>query len=201
MTRTDGEDDTAGDLAERRGLDLDVYAPAEDSALLAGVTAERVEEAELVLDVGTGTGYVARRIADATGARVVGADVNPAACRRAREDGVAVVRCDLVEPFRAGAFDAVVFNPPYLPVDPENEWERWLETAVSGGETGREVVERFLDDVGRVLAPGGSAFLLVSTFTDVDAVVGYAGERGFSAAALADATFPGETLTVLRLWQ
>jgi len=189
------------DLGERRGIDFDVYAPAEDSALLAGVVAEHVEPGDLVLDVGTGSGYVARRAAAATGARVVGTDVNPEACRRARDAGVAAVRADLVSPFREGAFDVVAFNPPYLPVDPEAEWDDWFERALSGGATGRDVIERFLDHVGRVLAPGGAAFLLVSTLTGVDEVVEYAGDRGFSAAAEEDAAFPGETLTVLRLWR
>lgn len=189
------------DLAERRGFDPTVYEPAEDSALLAGVVAERTDEADRVLDVGTGTGYVATRVAEATGASVVGTDLNPHACRRAAERGVQVVRGNLTTPFRDGTFDVVAFNPPYLPVDPEHEWDDWLETALSGGETGRAVVERFLDDVGRVLAPGGSAYLLVSTYTGVDAVVEYAGRKGFSVAAVEDATFPGETLTVLRLWQ
>lgn len=189
------------DLARRRGVDTRVYAAAEDSALLAGVAAEFVDDSDRVLDVGTGSGYVARRIAETAGARVVGVDVNPHACRRARERGVPVVRGDLVAPFRADAFDVVAFNPPYLPTDPDAEWDDWFETAVSGGATGREVVKRFLDDIGRVLAPGGDVFLLVSTYTGVEAVVAYAGERGFSAAAVEDATFPGETLTVLRLWR
>lgn len=189
------------DLAERRGLETDVYEPAEDSALLAGVVAEHVQAADRVLDVGTGSGYVAERLAEATNSWVLGVDVNPHACRRAAERGVRVVRGDLTRPFRDGAFDAVVFNPPYLPADPETVWDDWLETALSGGENGREVIERFLDDVGRVLAAGGSVFLLVSTVTGVDEVVEYAAERGFSAAAREDAPFPGETLTVLRLWR
>jgi len=188
-------------LAERRGFDAEVYAAAEDSALLAGVAVDYVGPDQRVLDVGTGSGYVARRIADETEADVVGCDLNPLACRRAREAGVEVVRCDLVEPFREGAFDAVVFNPPYLPTDPEAQWDDWLETALSGGETGREVIERFLDDVGRVLAPDGAVFLLVSTYTGVDEVVEYAGELGFSASAVEDVAFPGETLSVLRLWR
>ena len=188
------------DLAERRGIDFDVYRPAEDSALLAGAVVEHVAASDLVLDVGTGSGYVARRIQDETGARVVGADVNPHACSSAREAGMEAVRADLVTPFREGSFDAVVFNPPYLPVDPDAEWGGWFETALSGGETGREVIERFVADVGRVLTPDGSVFVLVSTYTGVDAVVEFAGERGFSVAALEDTSFPGETLTVLRLW-
>ena len=41
----------------------------------------------------------------------------------------------------------------------------------------------------------------MSSVSGVQAVVDYAGDRGFSAAALSDVTYPGETLTVLRLWR
>jgi release factor glutamine methyltransferase len=189
------------DLAERRGLDTDVYDPAEDSRLLAETAGDWLDDPDRLLDVGTGSGYVGARLREATGASVVGVDLNPHACRRARENGLAVARGDLLAPFVAGSFDAVTFNPPYLPTDPDAERSDWLAVALSGGESGRAVIERFLDDLGRVLAPGGAAFLLVSTYAGVEEVTAYAGERGFHAAALADVTFPGETLTVLRLFR
>ena len=191
------------DLAERRGLETDVYQPAEDSALLAEAACERLSDRELVLEVGTGSGFVADRIAAETGARVIASDLNPHACRQAsergRESGVEVVRGDLVSPFVDGAFDAVAFNPPYLPTDPDNEWDDWMERALSGGESGREIIDAFLADVSRVLAPDGVVLLLVSSLTGVEEVVSQAGEEGFSAVAVADESFPYETLTVLEL--
>jgi release factor glutamine methyltransferase len=187
------------DLAERRGLDFEVYEPAADSRLLAETTADHLEDARRLLDVGTGTGYVGARLREETGTSVVGTDRNPNACRRARENGVAAVRGDLVAPFDAGSFDAVTFNPPYLPTDPDAERGDWIAVALSGGESGRAVIERFIDDVGRVLTPDGAAFLLVSTYAGVEEVAAYAGDHGFHSVALADVSFPGETLTVLKL--
>ncbi|UTF52799.1 HemK2/MTQ2 family protein methyltransferase [Natronosalvus rutilus] len=187
------------DLAERRGLETDVYQPAEDSQLLADAACDRLETEDLVLEVGTGSGYVADRIATEVGARVVAADVNPYATRNARDRGLEAVQADLVSPFRADTFDAVAFNPPYLPTDPDHEWDDWMERALSGGEDGRAVIDPFLETVSRVLAPGGVVLLLVSSLTGVDAVVERAGEEGFSAVAVADESFPFETLTVLEL--
>ncbi|HKL30304.1 MAG TPA: HemK2/MTQ2 family protein methyltransferase [Natrialbaceae archaeon] len=189
------------DLADRRGIERDVYQPAEDSALLADVAASVVGPDDLVLDVGTGSGFVAGRIAEETGARVIGSDLNPHACRRARERGVPVVRGNLTEPFVDGAFDVVTFNPPYLPTDPETEWDDWMEVALSGGETGLAVVEPFLASVGRVLAPDGVVLLLASSLAGVEAVVELAVDGGFSAVALRDDSYPFETLTVLKLIQ
>ncbi|WP_433624804.1 HemK2/MTQ2 family protein methyltransferase [Halomicrococcus sp. NG-SE-24] len=187
------------DLAELRDAETPVYQPAEDSRLLATVAVDHVDADERVLEVGTGSGYVAGTVAAETGARVVGSDVNPHACEQARERGVETVRADLVTPFRDAVFDAVLFNPPYLPTDPETERDDWMERALSGGESGRAVIEPFLDAVGRVLAPDGHVFLLVSSLTGVDAVVERAAANGFSAVALRDESFPFETLTVLKL--
>ena len=187
------------DLAERRGVETDVYQPAEDSHLLATVAAEQVGQDDLVLEVGTGSGYVAEHVAAESGARVVASDLNPHACRSARERGVETVRADLVSPFRDDAFDAVLFNPPYLPTDESEAWDDWMEVALSGGETGRAVIDPFLRAVGRVLAPDGRVLLLVSSLTGVDEVVDTAATEGFSAAALRDESYPFESLTVLKL--
>jgi len=189
-------------LAERRAEALaDVYAPAEDTRLLAEAAVEHVGSDDRVLEVGVGSGFVAARVAEATGASVVGSDINPEACRAARERGVPTVRADLVAPFRDGAFDVVLFNPPYLPTPPEVEREDWMERALSGGPDGRRVVDPFLGGVKRVLAPGGRVFLLVSTLTGLDAVREHARENGLAVAPepLREESFPFERLVVLEI--
>ena len=191
--------DSKSALAERRGVETDVYQPAEDSALLASVAVGAVGPDWRVLEVGTGSGWVAEAVADETGAAVVASDVNPHACRQARDRGVPAVRANLVDPFCDAAFDAVLFNPPYLPTDPDNEWDDWMEAALSGGESGREIIDPFLDDVGRVLAPDGRVFLLVSSLAGFDAVVERAEAAGFDVATERRESYPFETLSVVRL--
>lgn len=186
-------------LAELREEDEQVYQPAEDSHLLAEAAAGEIDAGDLVLDVGTGSGYVGGYVAAETGARVIGSDVNPHAVRQAREAGLEAVLADLVAPFRDGVFDAVTFNPPYLPTEPDEAGDDWMEVALSGGESGRAVVEPFLAAVGRVLAPDGVVLVLVSTLTGVEDVAELAGEEGFSAVAVAEGSFPFETLVVLKL--
>ncbi len=191
------------DLADRRGLETKVYQPAEDSHLLAEVAIERLGDrpVDAVLEIGTGSGYVAEQLQTALDCRVVASDLNPHACEQAHERGIDVVRADLTDPFADQSFDAVVFNPPYLPTDPDAERDDWMERALSGGPTGRSVIERFLRTVGRVLTASGVVVLLVSSLTDVDEVVERAGDAGFSASAVRDESFPYETLSVLELYQ
>jgi len=200
MTEGDagGETDTRRALAERRGHgSAPVYRPAEDSALLAETVVDRIDGGERLLDVGTGSGYVAVRAREA-GASVVGTDLNPHACREARDEGVPVVRTDLLAGI-CGRFDAVAFNPPYLPTPPEAEWDDWMERALSGGPDGRRAVDPFLDDVGRVLAPGGRAYLLASSLTGLDAVREHAREAGLASSVVASESHPFERLVVLEL--
>jgi release factor glutamine methyltransferase len=180
-------------------METEVYEPAEDSHLLAATVAGRIGPEDLVLDCGTGSGYVGAHVAAASGARVLASDVNPHACRRASEEGLEAIRSDLLAPFSEGTFDAVLFNPPYLPTVRENEWDDWMERALSGGESGREVIEPLLADVGRVLAPAGRAFLLVSSLTGYDTVLDLAADAGLDAESLRDESFPFETLSVVAL--
>ena len=193
----DSDSDSGSDLAERRGVDVTVYQPAEDSGLLAEAAVETAHGR--VLEVGTGSGWVAAQIAAERGLDVVGSDLNPHAAQQARERDVEGVVADLCSPFRADAFDTVCFNPPYLPTDPDNEWDDWMEHALSGGESGRELIEPFLADVGRVLAPDGIVLLLVSSLTGYDEVLSLVEEAGFDHDVVVEESFPFETLTVLRL--
>lgn len=176
-----------------------VYEPAEDSRLLADAVVEHVDAADSVLEVGVGSGYVASRIRDETGAAVVGCDLNPDACATARAEGIETVRANLVDPFVDGNFDVVCLNPPYLPTPPEREWDDPLEHALSGGESGRRVIRPFLADVGRVLGSDGRVYLLVSSLTDLDAVEDLAAAAGMATREIADEAFPFERLVVLEI--
>jgi len=197
--RTDGGDDQRRpQLADHRDVPS-VYQAAEDSDLLAETAVGHLDGDECVLDVGTGSGYVGLAIAEETGAEVLGCDLSPIACQQAADEGLPVVRANLLDPFRDGAFDAVVFNPPYLPTDPGREWDDWMELALSGGLTGREVIEPFLADLRRVLAPDGDGFMLLSSVTGIDAVRDYARSHGLTTMEAADEAHPYERLVVLHL--
>jgi release factor glutamine methyltransferase len=180
-------------------MSRDVYEPSEDTELL--VQTLREQEPAMrglrALEVGSGSGVVARAMQDA-GARVVAVDLNPHAAAATRALGVPVVRGDLMSALR-GPFDVVAFNAPYLPSAEDERVEGWLDHAFHGGEGGVEVSERFVRDLARVLAPRGRAYLVVSSTADLDRLRAVVAAEGYTVATAATRRFFFEEVAVWRL--
>ncbi len=173
-----------------------VYQPEADTFLLLREARAEVKPGDRVLEIGTGSGLISAELARVTG--VVATDINPHAARCARGRGVEVIQSDLFSGVR-GTFDLVIFNPPYLPTQPDERIDDWLEYALDGGESGRVVIERFADGAGRVLAPGGRILLLVSSLTGPGGVQELFAARGFSSRRVAEETVEDEELYVLQI--
>lgn len=172
-----------------------VYQPEADTFLLLEAAREDVKPGDRVLEVGTGSGTIAAGLSGC--ALVVATDINPHAVQSARQIGVAVIRTDLLSGIR-GPFDLVLFNPPYLPTQPEERLDDWLEYALDGGKSGRAVIERFSECVGRILSPGGRVLVLISSLTGLSAVNGLFWKQGFNAEVLKSQVVEDETLYILR---
>lgn len=173
-----------------------VYSPESDTLLLLDAACAEVKAGDRVLEVGTGSGMIAAEIAKIT--RVLATDINPHAILCACDAGVDVVRTDLFMGIR-GPFDLILFNPPYLPTRPEERIDDWLEYALDGGESGREIIERFIGEAGRVLAPGGRILLLVSSLTGLPEVLKFCSGYNYSPHVILQDTVEGEVLYVLRI--
>jgi release factor glutamine methyltransferase len=173
-----------------------VYSPEADTMLLLAAARAEVRPGDRVLEVGTGSGLFAAEIARIT--RVVATDINPHAVLCAAGAGVDVVRTDLFSGIR-GPFDLVLFNPPYLPTQPEERMDDWLEHALDGGVSGRAVIERFARNVGDVLAPRGRILLLISSLTGLSEVQELFAGRNYSAGIAMQQAVEDEVLSVLRI--
>jgi release factor glutamine methyltransferase len=119
-------------------------------------------DAPLVLDVGTGSGVLARALEDErASARVTGVDVSDGALELARENAAATGLNVRFEPADVregltGRYDLVVSNPPYISaaelatLEPEvRDWEPHIATV---GEEHTELIARAAREV---LDPGG----------------------------------------------
>ena len=153
-----------------RGTELEpcanVYEPSDDSFLLADNI--RVLENERVLDMGTGCG-IQGIIASKMGATVTSSDISEEALKCAKKNAllngadITFVKSDLFSGIEGG-FDLIMFNPPYLPAEPE-EIKDELASTWDGGEGGVEVTLGFIKEVKNHLKDGGRALLVASTLS------------------------------------
>lgn len=126
-----------------------------------------------VVDVGTGSGCIALSLAlEGDFTEVVGVDRSTEALALAGENRdllgsrVELVQGDLCTPLRAGTFDALISNPPYLTAaeyvaldSSVRDWEPAI--ALESGEDGLGVTMRLLDQGRDVLRAGGCLALEV----------------------------------------
>lgn len=137
-----------------------VYQPEEDSFLLLQKALEEVRPDDIVLEVGTGSGYIASSIPACR--MVIATDISPHAVLSSRAKGVQVIRTDLTAGL-CRVFTLILFNPPYIPTLPHERLDDWLEYALDGGLDGRRALTRFLMQVPCILAPEGRVMVLVSS--------------------------------------
>jgi release factor glutamine methyltransferase len=180
-----------------------VYEPAEDSFLLADAALEDAESGMRILEVGTGSGFVsAVLLANLKDIYLLAIEINPHAARCARANGVEVIRTDLfrgIKPEKPeNRFDLILFNPPYLPTSKEEKVPGWLNYAFDGGISGRETLDRFLDEVRDYLKPGGKILVLISSITGLEAVREKIKGMGFKVDILERKKVSFEELMVVR---
>ena len=183
----------------------DVYLPAEDTYLLLDAALAEAHPEDLVLEIGSGRGILSVEVAPKV-RRLIATDINPHAIRatkdraraRAMAGTIEFVRADLFRGI-SGCFDLVLFNPPYLPTNPDERTGRWIDYALDGGANGRVTVERFLKDLRTHLRPGGRALLLISSHTGIREVQETACAFGLTAIVVASERCFFEQLYVLKI--
>ncbi|MDD2835604.1 MAG: class I SAM-dependent methyltransferase [Methanothrix sp.] len=175
----------------------EVYQPAEDTFLLLRAALAEAEPVDSVLEIGCGSGFISQELSPKV-SRLLATDINPHAGRAARARGIEVIRADLFQGIK-GKFDLIIFNAPYLPTQPEERTGHWIDRALDGGESGRETVDRFIEDLAGHLRPEGRALLLISSLTGLAEVQQTAKAAGLTAKVVAEEGCFFERLYVLRL--
>jgi release factor glutamine methyltransferase len=174
-----------------------VYMPEQDTYLLLKAAQAEIRPSDLVLEIGCGSGFVSRELAD-NALSILATDINPHAVRAAKARGVDVVRTDLFCGIK-GRFDLILFNPPYLPTSQDEQTGKWIDYALDGGEDGRETIARFLKDLTAHLRPTGRALLLISSLTGLEEVQSMVHGIGFCSRTVATERCFFEQLHVLRI--
>ncbi len=189
-----------------RGLVLavpdEVYPPAEDSFLLASV-AENLRGS--VLEVGCGSGIASLCCARSNpSGSVLGVDINPKAVLCARRNAAAngirnasFMRSDLFSAVR-GRFDAIMFNPPYLPTSEAELIDGPINHAFDGGPDGRAVLDRFLKAFSPHLRSGGTLLLIQSSLNDERKTMEALRALGLGASVAGEEKFFFERISLIK---
>jgi release factor glutamine methyltransferase len=172
----------------------DVLIPRPDTEILVeeAIRLLAEKEAPRIVDIGTGSGAILLSVLKGTeGSTGVAVDLSPAALAVAKSNGERLGLADRAE-FRLGdlyapvdgLFDAILSNPPYIPVrDMEGlspEVKQEPEMALVGGADGLDFYRRLIDDAPRYLKEGGIVLFEVGIHQAQD-VAELGKRRGFSA--------------------
>ncbi|MFQ6051356.1 MAG: HemK2/MTQ2 family protein methyltransferase [Candidatus Hydrothermarchaeota archaeon] len=171
----------------------DVYMPQEDSLMIV----DSLEKLEIspktkILEIGTGCGIISV-FASRFSEKIIATDINPRAIYCAKinaKNKVKFLVGDLFDPIK-GKFDLIIFNPPYLPSG-TCDHVSW-----TGGNKGREMIDRFIMESPEHLKKGGKILFVHSSLNKFDATFRMLKENGFEWEILNEKGFFFEKLQVI----
>ncbi|PWN52429.1 putative methylase [Violaceomyces palustris] len=208
-----------------------VYEPAEDTfALLDAleedaerITSQKVNRApdssgkgKLCVEIGSGSGCVSAFVSQILGssdAYYICTDINPEANRctdlTGKENKVTLnaIRTSLLESLTGrleNKVDLLLFNPPYVPTEEEEERmaqaEQSIQGSWAGGNTGTRLVDTIIDQglVETLLSPGGSFYLVAIKQNDPEAIVARLNQRGLDSKVVLARRAGREHLHIIR---
>lgn len=177
-----------------------VYEPAEDSFMLADATVFLEGE---VLEMGCGCGLASLACAK-TATNVLSVDINPDAVECSKNNAaknnvtnVQFIQSDLFSNVQ-GIFDAIIFNPPYLPTKEKERIGGHLNNAFDGGKDGRKVLDRFLSEFDNYLKPNGVLLLIQSSLNDMEKTTSILEKQNYSVETKEKEDFFFERLYLLK---
>jgi len=159
----------------------DVLIPRPETEHQVEVVMRRQPAARLAADIGCGSGAIGVSLKlERPAWRLLLTDISPAALAVARENAatlgaqVGFLCCDLGAALAPGAFDVIVSNPPYIPLDARDGLPREVRdhephVALFGSGLGAEIYRRLIADAGRALRIGGLLSVELG-YQDIEAV-------------------------------
>lgn len=136
--------------------------------------------------------------------KVTATDINPHAIKCAKENAslnnvkMKIIKSNLFKNVQ-GTFDVIIFNPPYLPTAKEDRCGGWIDKALDGGKKGDKLIMRFLRIFKKHLKPGGRAYLLLSSLSNMEEIEGYLIKNKIPHKKIAKKKLDFETLFVFEI--
>ncbi|WP_255396483.1 HemK2/MTQ2 family protein methyltransferase [Mycobacterium sp. E3247] len=190
-----------------------VYPPQDDSRLLVDtMRATGIVPGRHVLDLCTGSGFIAIAAAELGAASVTAFDICPRAVRCSRGNAMhAGVAIDVregswISALDCAPFEVIVSNPPYVPTPPATDAHLIPPTAGpalawNAGADGRMVLDPLCELASGLLADGGSMLVVQSTFSGIEQSLESLRSTGLNAKIVASQWVPfGPVLSARASW-
>lgn len=175
----------------------EIYLPREDTYLMESALNKLNLKNKKVLEIGTGSGYLAIFCAK-KGAEVSAIDINPKAVEYARKEArknnvkIKFVVSNLFERIK-DKYDIIFFNPPYLVSD------KIEHTALDGGKEGREIIDKFLLSFDKHLNEKDLVLLLHTDYNNLEKTRKILKKKSFSCKIVTKQHLFFEELYILEI--
>ncbi len=141
------------------------YKPDEDTFFLL----DNIEPKGRIIEIGAGSGFISFTLAE-RGYDVTATDIDDDAIshmeklKKEKRLNLRILKSDLFENIE-GKFDTVIFNPPYLPGNIDED------RTIYGGKNGQEIIEKFLQQADKYLEKGGKIYIVLSSFNNLEDLI------------------------------
>jgi release factor glutamine methyltransferase len=177
----------------------DVFHPGlfRSTKVFAEWTGEQDIKDKKILEIGSGSGLIAL-VAAQQGAVVTAIDINPKAVENTRLNAginelyISVYHSDLFSKVPAVDYDLILINPPYYPMEPQNDYEKaWYcgEGFIYFSQLFRQLAER---------ESGDKCYMILSDTCDLQAIQNIAVQNLLRLTEIKKQIISGETLVIYK---
>jgi len=159
---------------QKRLLKNEQYLPAEDTYFLEDYL--KKEKGHSALDVGTGSGYLAKKL-ESFFSFVVATDINFTVLKNQMYPQKNTICCNGADAL-SFYFDLVICNLPYLATN------EILDVATDGGLDGLEIPMKIIHSVSKCVKPGGKFLFVTSSLSNYSKLMRITENEGFSVSII-----------------
>ncbi|KAI5180918.1 release factor glutamine methyltransferase [Nematocida sp. AWRm80] len=145
---------------------MQVYPPDEDTfaledAIVKDISNKRnnqdILSIRVIVEVGSGSGYISKVLREWYPlAYVISTDINPYSVLKTKDTCSQIdlpngdaIRTSIINGIK-DIIDLAIFNPPYIPSNPLEEYTEWIDKSWAGGKEGMEVINLFLEETKHI---------------------------------------------------
>jgi len=192
-----------------------VYLPSDDTYLMLDALEQEIikqnKTYNRAIELGSGNAFLSLAIYNNI-TEISATDINPIAIdyllnvkEKYNLEKMKILYSNLFESIDPkDKYDLIVFNPPYVPTEElteDNDLDEinGYNLAVNGGENGRKIIDKFIEQLPKHLNEKGDCFLLVSSLNNPLEVIENLKQKNLNAKIIDSKKLFFEELFVLKI--